>query len=630
MTIVLTPCFGAGAQFFDLNGDPLSGGLLSSYLAGTTTPTTTWTSHTGATANTNPIILDSAGRVIEQIWIDVTLQYKFVLADSNAVQIWEKDYISWFTSPDTDMFNLANQTNVALGDALIGFQQSNTAGALAGAVGKTVHDKLQEIVSVKDFGAKGDGVTDDSAAIMLATRPGRCVRFPAGTYIIGTAMNVANMDSVTWSGDSGGTTKILAKPGVAFTAPLFTATACNEWEIRNLVFDWNGNVNCNPNPLLWLREMGGLRFENGLVEHGARGLFLRACFDTIIEYNVFSMTTPATTENYNLYIGDDPLDPLSLSEIASITNNIFARSGAFFAGRSFTITNNLAVGSKFGAGITTATTLLANTTPNKEYTSHTIANNSCHSNTGVDAFGPVVGMRIFGQYHTVEGNNCYANGGPGIVWSAWKSTLSGNFCWNNGVEVSATPEQKAGIYAFADVDTIARPDYSFVSGNKCTAVGFQSYGYTESPNLAFMSIANNDFSRNLIGATKLDVTNTPLNSYDIDMWVSFAPTVITTVGTITALGTIDAAYLRRGRLVFYNVNIHITTNGTGAGELVVSLPFSNQGPVCTLAGRGGATNPVAQVTRIATSSFSARVTDYLGAYPGGTGFDVNFSGFCTL
>ena len=55
----------------------------------------------------------------------------------------------------------------------IGFVQSGT-----GAVASTVQDKLREFVSVKDFGAVGDGVTDDTGAMLAfaAASAGRGVR----------------------------------------------------------------------------------------------------------------------------------------------------------------------------------------------------------------------------------------------------------------------------------------------------------------------------------------------------------------------------------------------------------------------------------------------------------------------
>ena len=54
---------GAGWQFFDNNGVPLSGGLIYSYAAGTTTPQETYTTSLGNIAHTNPIVLNSAGRI---------------------------------------------------------------------------------------------------------------------------------------------------------------------------------------------------------------------------------------------------------------------------------------------------------------------------------------------------------------------------------------------------------------------------------------------------------------------------------------------------------------------------------------------------------------------------------------
>lgn len=55
--------------------------------------------------------------------------------------------------------------------------------------------KLNDSVSVKDFGAKGDGVTDDSVAINAAfLSGGSCVIFPPGTYSIGTQLLLSNND----------------------------------------------------------------------------------------------------------------------------------------------------------------------------------------------------------------------------------------------------------------------------------------------------------------------------------------------------------------------------------------------------------------------------------------------------
>lgn len=77
-------------QFFDVNGDPLVGGKLYTYVAGTTTPLATYSEYTLTTPNTNPIILDSRGEC--DIWhADNT--YKYVLKDSDDVTIWTKDNV---------------------------------------------------------------------------------------------------------------------------------------------------------------------------------------------------------------------------------------------------------------------------------------------------------------------------------------------------------------------------------------------------------------------------------------------------------------------------------------------------------------------------------------------------------
>lgn len=68
----------------------------------------------------------------------------------------------------------------AKGSTLVGFIQEG-----AGAVGQTLRSKLKEVVSVKDFGAVGDGIADDTSAIQAAidsSASGIEVFLPPGTY----------------------------------------------------------------------------------------------------------------------------------------------------------------------------------------------------------------------------------------------------------------------------------------------------------------------------------------------------------------------------------------------------------------------------------------------------------------
>jgi hypothetical protein len=98
MAVNLSSLGGAGWQFFDNNGDPLSGGKLYTYAAGTSTLAPTYTSVSGATANPNPIILNSAGRPPSQIWLDNNATYKFVLTTSTDILLWTMDNIPGISS----------------------------------------------------------------------------------------------------------------------------------------------------------------------------------------------------------------------------------------------------------------------------------------------------------------------------------------------------------------------------------------------------------------------------------------------------------------------------------------------------------------------------------------------------
>lgn len=73
-------------QFCDANGMPYAGGTLATYIPGTTTPKTTWQDAAGTAANTQPVILDSAGRCI--LYGDGL--YRTILHDAAGNLIWDQ------------------------------------------------------------------------------------------------------------------------------------------------------------------------------------------------------------------------------------------------------------------------------------------------------------------------------------------------------------------------------------------------------------------------------------------------------------------------------------------------------------------------------------------------------------
>lgn len=129
-----------------------------------------------------------------------------------------------FVAFDTEALlkqDLQNNTDPTLGAALIAFK-----GAGAGAVGRTVAAKLLDAVSVKDFGAIGDGLADDTVAIQAAidytanfsimSATGGRLLFPAGMYQISAPLVVPK--SMVIEGAGGESTKIRTTTGNIFEA----------------------------------------------------------------------------------------------------------------------------------------------------------------------------------------------------------------------------------------------------------------------------------------------------------------------------------------------------------------------------------------------------------------------------
>ena len=116
------------------------------------------------------------------------------------------------TTGDPEVITLASGATSA---ANVSFTQAGT-----GAVERTVETKLNESVSVKDFGAVGDGVTDDTAAIQAALDADTGVILPEGSYLVTSSLTAPN--DLRMKFESGA--KIIAGTGTYSNGYVISAT----------------------------------------------------------------------------------------------------------------------------------------------------------------------------------------------------------------------------------------------------------------------------------------------------------------------------------------------------------------------------------------------------------------------
>lgn len=118
--------------------------------------------------------------------------------------------------------DVANELVAPGGSALVSYLPAG-----AGAVVTTVQTKLRENASVKDFGAVGDGVTDDTVAINLAiaainASQIRGLFFPAGTYLISSALDAFTASAWAVYGSGIETTRLLMSASAGTNGTFFT------------------------------------------------------------------------------------------------------------------------------------------------------------------------------------------------------------------------------------------------------------------------------------------------------------------------------------------------------------------------------------------------------------------------
>ncbi len=197
---------------------PLAGGLMYTYKAGTTTPATTYSDDAG-TPNTNPIVLNSDGQC--DLFLDDAVSYRIILKNSAGVTQFDKDRIASLGSTQVQSFNsiaalrLRIGTTIANAAKTLGYyaagdgggnsfywDSTSTATDNAGTVikptsvsgaGRWLAVDTTSYINVKQFGAVGDGVADDTAAFMSTfakiKTSGGAIYVPAGVYKVSSTLD---------------------------------------------------------------------------------------------------------------------------------------------------------------------------------------------------------------------------------------------------------------------------------------------------------------------------------------------------------------------------------------------------------------------------------------------------------
>lgn len=149
------------ARATDSNNAVLPGAKLFFYATGTTTPQDVYEGSDLVTPLPNPVVADSGGK-FPAMYQDPAKTYRAILKSSDgSLTVFDDDPVgSGKTAAD------------------IGYTH-----AVSGGVSRTVESKLREVVSVKDFGAVGDGVTNDQAAFQAAVSYGMNVGLAGGCVV---------------------------------------------------------------------------------------------------------------------------------------------------------------------------------------------------------------------------------------------------------------------------------------------------------------------------------------------------------------------------------------------------------------------------------------------------------------
>jgi hypothetical protein len=578
------------------------------------------------------------------------------LIKANAVQIGQSGTATQnFTlavpsSPDGTI-KLARGNSGATTQDVLSVDASGNINGLVKATGSTtarsLANRFADVVNVNDFGADPTGVVDSSPAIQTAINSGaKSIFIPKGKYTCnskitytfspsatGPSNNKNSIDNIKIFGD-GKNSSILNFPstdGLEFVASSFQHTVDLE-QFTVTTGRTNGGIGIHlRNTFAFFGSFTAQHIIRSVSVRGGDGYGESYYWTTGIKvYNMTAvsfddcelygplLSTTANTFGTGVFIESTRTPGTGTStEPGCGTSYNFVNCNIVFQGQGIVL-GNLCQALKVGTGTAILNGYDGIVVPAGLEEIRQI----CVTGAEISVNGTAIlvktaasGCDITGNYIAVatgkngiqlETNTGAPNGGGTVISGNTFNALSG------------TPGD--GVYINTSFNPIA------VTGNTFNGL---ATGIELASSAGNVKISGNKYTNctNTIVNGSLSLTN-DIGLDEAYPWIAYTPTLTSGTGTLTS-ATASGRYRRSGNTLFIRIGITITTNGTAAQNLQITLPNSWTSATSTaLAVReSGVTGFAGSAI---TSSNTIFITKYDGTYLGGNSYNISVSGVIEL
>lgn len=377
---------------------------------------------------------------------------------------------------------------------------SNSSDATTtGAVTAPIPSKANHLVNVKEYGAVGDGITNDTAAFIkalaiCAVDGGTCL-VPEGTYLISpsgisTGRHKASVVSGVHLKGAGPGASILKIAGMP-TDHLLPCDGDN-WSVENLTLDM-GDYTPSVGRAAIAGKGNNWRISNcRVLRIGRSGIAAFGGSNWSIEGNYVSRTVPGATPPTCAILVTANAGVWSRN--GRVINNVCEGAGITFSGNDGMVARNRINRSGSGTGI------FVQGSPST-HAANIIGNICAGGTSGYDAaqggrWWSVSGFEIWATDSVICNNTAHDNDGCGFAIGGQNSIVIGNKAYNNG----RGRHGYAGFNARINPTKGASASHSIFIGNSSYD---QDYGYKEqATGLSDIKQIGNDYNHNRIGPAK--------------------------------------------------------------------------------------------------------------------------------